>query len=161
MVSYKPLWHTLIDRDMKKMELVEKVGMSRATLSKLNNDQYVSLEVLDRICEVLGVPHSRCCKNRERRVIAMYEDILDRGIKRTIISFDPFLKRDDVKGLTDAQVGRRFGLETSTVKAMRLHQDVPFDTIQKICHALGCQPGDVLNATEVWTIPPTKKDPDD
>lgn len=38
----------------------------------------------------------------------MYEDILDRGIKRTIISFDPFLKRDDVKGLTDAQVGRRF-----------------------------------------------------
>ena len=55
-VSYKPLWHTLIDRDMKKMELVEKVGMSRATLSKLNNDQYVSLEVLDRICEVLECP---------------------------------------------------------------------------------------------------------
>ena len=91
----------------------------------------------------------------------MYDDILDRGIKRTIISFDPFLKRDDVKGLTDAQVGKRFGLATPTVKAMRLHQDVPFDTIQKICHVLGCQPGDVLNATEVWTIPPTKKDPDD
>ena len=54
MVSYKPLWHTLIDRDMKKMELVEKVGMSRATLSKLNNNQYVALEVLDRICEVLA-----------------------------------------------------------------------------------------------------------
>ena len=56
MVSYKPLWHTLIDREMKKMELVEKVGMSRATLSKLNNDQYVSLEVLDRICEVVECP---------------------------------------------------------------------------------------------------------
>ena len=56
MVSYKPLWHTLIDRGMKKMELVEKVGMSRATLSKLNNDQYVSLEVLDRICEVSECP---------------------------------------------------------------------------------------------------------
>ena len=39
----------------------------------------------------------------------MYEDILDRGIKRTIISFDPFLKRDDVKGLTDAQQALRFG----------------------------------------------------
>ncbi len=56
MVSYKPLWHTLIDRDMKKMELVERVGMSRATLSKLNNDHYVALEVLDRICEVLDCP---------------------------------------------------------------------------------------------------------
>ena len=50
MVSYKPLWHTLMDREMKKMELVEKVGMSRPTLSKLNNDQYVSLAVLDRRC---------------------------------------------------------------------------------------------------------------
>ena len=50
MVSYKPLWHTLIDRDMKKMELVERVGMSRATLSKLNNNQYVALDVLERIC---------------------------------------------------------------------------------------------------------------
>lgn len=56
MVSYKPLWHTLIDRGMKKMELVEQVGMSRATLSKLNNDNYVALEVLDRICEVLDCP---------------------------------------------------------------------------------------------------------
>lgn len=56
MVSYKPLWHTLIDRGMKKMELVERVGMSRATLSKLNNDHYVALEVLDRICQELDCP---------------------------------------------------------------------------------------------------------
>lgn len=56
MVSYKPLWHTLIDRGMKKMELVERVGMSRATLSKLNNDNYVALEVLDRICAELDCP---------------------------------------------------------------------------------------------------------
>ena len=56
MVSYKPLWHTLIDRGMKKMELVERVGMSRATLSKLNNNSYVALEVLDRICAELDCP---------------------------------------------------------------------------------------------------------
>ncbi len=41
---------------MKKMELVERVGMSRATLSKLNNDNYVALEVLDRICRELDCP---------------------------------------------------------------------------------------------------------
>lgn len=35
----------------------------------------------------------------------MYEDFKERGIRRTIISFDPFLKREDVRGLTDAQVG--------------------------------------------------------
>lgn len=56
MVTYKPLWHTLIDRGMKKMEMVERVGISTATLSKLNNDNYVALEVLDRICRELDCP---------------------------------------------------------------------------------------------------------
>lgn len=53
MVSYKPLWHTLIEKGIKKMELVKRVGMSSSTLAKLNNDNYVALEVIDRICQVL------------------------------------------------------------------------------------------------------------
>ena len=39
------------------------------------------------------------------------------------------------------------------MKAMRRHQDVPFETIQTICHQLECQPGDILDATTVYTIP--------
>lgn len=53
MVSYKPLWHTLIEKGIKKMELVKMVGMSSSTLAKLNNDNYVALEVIDRICQAL------------------------------------------------------------------------------------------------------------
>ncbi len=53
MVSYKPLQHTLIDRSVKKMELVKMVGMSNSTLNKLNKNQYVALEVLERICLAL------------------------------------------------------------------------------------------------------------
>ena len=83
----------------------------------------------------------------------MYRDFTKEGIRCTIISFDPFLRREDVRGLTDAQVGRKFGLATQTVKAMRRHQDVPFETIQIICHQLECQPGDILDATTVYTIP--------
>ena len=86
----------------------------------------------------------------------MYEDMEEKGIRRTIISFDTFLKRADVRDLSDAQVGKRYGLETGTVKAMRRHQDVPFDTIRKLCHELRCQPGDILNAIEVWEIPASK-----
>lgn len=82
-----------------------------------------------------------------------YDEIIERGIKRTVISFDPFLRREDVRGLTDAQVGKKFGLSTQTVKSMRRHQDVPFETIQIICHQLECQPGDILDATTVYTIP--------
>ena len=65
-----------------------------------------------------------------------------------------------VCGQTDAQVGKKFGLATKTVKAMRLHQDVPFETIQILCHQLQCQPGDVLNAIEVYTIPAKGESPD-
>lgn len=86
----------------------------------------------------------------------MYEDYKERGIRRTIISFDPFLKREDVRDLTDAQVGKKYGLSTQTVKAMRRHMDVPFETIQILCHRLECQPGDIMDATTVYTIPATK-----
>ena len=30
MVSYRPLWHTLVDRGLKKMQLVEMAGISTA-----------------------------------------------------------------------------------------------------------------------------------
>lgn len=31
-----------------------------------------------------------------------YDEVIERGIKRTVISFDPFLRREDVRDLTDA-----------------------------------------------------------
>lgn len=86
----------------------------------------------------------------------MYRDYAEyekEEYRRTIVSFDPFLRRDDVRGLTDAQVGKKFGLPTQTVKNMRKHLEVPFDTIRALCHQLKCQPGDILDATTVYTIP--------
>lgn len=56
MITYRPLWHTMIDRGMRKMELAQRAGMSSATLSKLNKDQYVALAVIERICLVLDCP---------------------------------------------------------------------------------------------------------
>jgi putative transcriptional regulator len=56
MVSYKPLWHTLLSCDMKKMDLVGRGVVSRATLAKMGRDEYVALEVIDRICSELGCP---------------------------------------------------------------------------------------------------------
>ncbi len=56
MISYKPLWHTLIEKGVKKMELVEMTGMSSGTLSKLNKDKNVALDVIERICLALDCP---------------------------------------------------------------------------------------------------------
>ncbi|MCI9357687.1 MAG: helix-turn-helix transcriptional regulator [Lachnospiraceae bacterium] len=50
MITYKPLWKTLIDRDMKKMDLVEDGTLSRGTLAKMGKNEKVSLDVIERIC---------------------------------------------------------------------------------------------------------------
>ena len=53
-VSYNKLWKLLIDKRMKKIELMELAGIGSTTLSKLGKDQYVSMEVLVKICKVLN-----------------------------------------------------------------------------------------------------------
>lgn len=54
-VSYKKLLKLLIDRDMKKKDLMEKAELSPTTISKLGNDKTVSMDVLMRICAALEV----------------------------------------------------------------------------------------------------------
>jgi DNA-binding Xre family transcriptional regulator len=53
MISYKPLWHTLIEKGVKKMDLIKLTGMSSGTLAKLSSDKYVALDVVERICLAL------------------------------------------------------------------------------------------------------------
>ena len=52
-VSYKKLWIKLIEKDMNKTALREAIDISTSTLSKLTKNEYVSMDVLARICKVL------------------------------------------------------------------------------------------------------------
>ena len=54
MISYKPLWKTLIDRNMRQAELREKANFSKPTLAKMNQNEYISLEIIDEICKTLN-----------------------------------------------------------------------------------------------------------
>ena len=49
-VSYKKLFKILIDRDMKKKDFREYVGISYSTLSKLEKGENTNVDVLERIC---------------------------------------------------------------------------------------------------------------
>ena len=53
LVLYNGLWKLLIDKNMKKMDLVQKVGISTSTLAKMGKGEPVSLEVLGKICDKL------------------------------------------------------------------------------------------------------------
>lgn len=52
-ITYNPLWKKLIDLKMTKTELAEKAGISRSTLGKMRNDEYVALEVIEKIANAL------------------------------------------------------------------------------------------------------------
>lgn len=52
-VCYKKLWKILIDKDMKKKDLVEAAGISTYTLNKLNRGDNVTTDVLVKICKAL------------------------------------------------------------------------------------------------------------
>ena len=53
-VTYKKLWKLLIDRNLKKTDLLELADISSVTLAKLSKDENVSTEILIRICNSLG-----------------------------------------------------------------------------------------------------------
>jgi DNA-binding Xre family transcriptional regulator len=53
MISYKKLWHILLDKDLKKKNLVTMAGVSTYTISKLNRGDNVTTDVLQRICTAL------------------------------------------------------------------------------------------------------------
>jgi len=48
-VSYRNLWRTLNEQNLKKTDLIEMVGLSSSTIAKLSQNRTVTTDVLDRI----------------------------------------------------------------------------------------------------------------
>lgn len=53
-VSYKKLWHILLDRDMKKKDLQEAAELTNYVMSKLGRDETVTTDTLEKICKALN-----------------------------------------------------------------------------------------------------------
>ena len=53
MFSYKPLLKLLIDKDLKLVDLRRRLNISSATIAKINKNDYISMETLDKICDFL------------------------------------------------------------------------------------------------------------
>lgn len=54
MISYKPLFRLLLEKNMTKTQLRIAVGFSSTTLAKLSKGEYISLETLENICKYLN-----------------------------------------------------------------------------------------------------------
>ena len=53
-VSYKKLFHLLVDRDMTAVQLQQQAGYSANITTRLKKNAYISLESLEKICRALN-----------------------------------------------------------------------------------------------------------
>lgn len=52
-VSYKKLFKLLIDKDLKKKDLRKMAGIGNSTMTKLANNENVTMEVMAKVCSAL------------------------------------------------------------------------------------------------------------
>ena len=52
-VSYNGLWKLLIDKNLKKADLIAKLSISSSTIAKMGKGETVSMIVLNKICDYL------------------------------------------------------------------------------------------------------------
>ena len=53
MISYNPLCHTLLDKEMNKGDLKDATGLSYGTMASMGKNEPVNLKQIDRICKAL------------------------------------------------------------------------------------------------------------
>jgi putative transcriptional regulator len=53
-ISYSGLWKILIDKSLKKTDLMPIAGISSSTLAKMSKAEPVSMDVVGRICVALS-----------------------------------------------------------------------------------------------------------
>ena len=52
-VSYRKLFHLMIDKGMSNAELMEKAGFSANIITRLKRNHYVALDSIEKICYAL------------------------------------------------------------------------------------------------------------
>ena len=52
-ISYKPLWHTLVERNMRKEDLRIAAGLTTNMIANMGKGKHISMETLLRICKTL------------------------------------------------------------------------------------------------------------
>lgn len=53
-VSYNGLWKLLIDKNKKKTDLIDDIGISSSTLAKMSKGEAISMSILGKICNKYG-----------------------------------------------------------------------------------------------------------
>lgn len=57
-VSYKKLWIHLIEKNMKRTDLIKLTGSTSNTLANMGKNEYISMKNLEKICKAINLTPS-------------------------------------------------------------------------------------------------------
>ncbi len=66
-IVYDKLWHRLAEKGLRKKDLREAAGISRASIAKLGKNEIVTTEVLAKICTALSCDISEIAERHTGR----------------------------------------------------------------------------------------------
>ena len=49
-ISYKPLWHLLVEKEMNKEDLKKVANITSNIVSRMSKNTYVNLDSIEKIC---------------------------------------------------------------------------------------------------------------
>ncbi len=52
-ISFMPLWHTLLDKNMRKEDLRVAAGLTTNMIANMGKNKGISMETLTKICDTL------------------------------------------------------------------------------------------------------------
>ena len=52
-ISYMPLWHTLLDRNMRKEDLRIAAGLTTNMIANMGKNKGINMDTLEKICDAL------------------------------------------------------------------------------------------------------------
>ncbi|MBC8580473.1 helix-turn-helix domain-containing protein [Zhenhengia yiwuensis] len=65
MISYKPFRHYMVEHDIDRDYLLNEVGISSTTFTKLNQDKPVRMDILEKICLHFKIPIEQVIEIKE------------------------------------------------------------------------------------------------
>lgn len=52
-ISYMPLWHTLLDKNMRKEDLRVAAGLTTNMIANMGKNKGINMDTLEKICDAL------------------------------------------------------------------------------------------------------------
>ncbi len=111
-ISYDRLWKLLIDKHLKKTDLIDLCGISSRTLGKLSKNENINSDTLLRICEALDCDLFDIMELKNDEAQMSFYDVFCR--EKKLVSTD-----ENCKTYTFEHTGRRVILKKTLKKATK------------------------------------------